>query len=255
MNIRHNEIISLARAKGKVTVEELSNHFSVTVQTARRDLAELSEQGLLRRVHGGAVFVEGVTNIGYQERRNLNSPSKEAIAIRCAQDIPDNSSVFINIGTTTEAVAEQLARHSKLLIVTNNINIGTYLAQNSESEVILTGGSIRRADGGLVGLIAENITRNFKFDFAIIGCSGIDNDGDMLDYDLREVSVSRTIISQARRTFVVADASKFNITPPVKIASLKEVSRLYTDADVPAEFIHELSLSDTEVVKVSPNHA
>ncbi|MFT6076486.1 MAG: DeoR family glycerol-3-phosphate regulon repressor, partial [Yoonia sp.] len=99
-NFRQREILELARKDGKVTVDGLAELYDVTVQTIRRDLSDLSETGRLERVHGGAVVPSGVINIQYEERRRLNEDGKKAIAVRCAQDIPDDASVFMNIGTT-----------------------------------------------------------------------------------------------------------------------------------------------------------
>ena len=99
------EILDLARAEGRVTVDDLAHRFGVTAQTIRRDLAELDEAGKLERVHGGAILRSGTVNIGYQERAALNAEEKRAIARACAAEIPEGASVFLAIGTTTEAVA------------------------------------------------------------------------------------------------------------------------------------------------------
>ena len=104
-NFRHSEILTLARETGKVTVEELASRFKVTAQTIRRDLTELCDIGQLTRVHGGAMVPSGVIALGYEDRRSLASAEKDAIARLVAQQIPDGVSIFMNIGTTTEAVA------------------------------------------------------------------------------------------------------------------------------------------------------
>ena len=100
--IRYPEILEIARRDGKVTVEHLSEHFGVTLQTIRRDLADLAEAGRLERVHGGAVLPSGTVNIGYEERRRLNARGKIAMARACAAHIPEDCAVFLNIGTSTE---------------------------------------------------------------------------------------------------------------------------------------------------------
>ncbi len=181
---RHPEILEIARREGKVTVEGLAQRFGVTVQTIRRDLTDLAEAGRLERVHGGAVLPSGTMNIGYEERRNLNPAAKRAIAQACAAEIPNNISIFLNIGTSTEAVAEELMHHENLMVVTNNMNVANILAGNRDCEIIVTGGQLRRADGGLVGNLASETIRQFKFDLAVIGCSALDRDGDLLDFDI-----------------------------------------------------------------------
>lgn len=226
---RQPEILEIARKDGKVTVEGLAERFGVTVQTIRRDLTELADAGRLERVHGGAILPSGVANIGYEDRRILNAEAKAAIAARCARQIPDNASLFVNIGTSTEAVARELLHHQNLLVVTNNMNVANILVANPTCEIIVAGGLLRRADGGLVGALTTRTIEQFKFDFAVIGCSSLDEEGDLLDFDIQEVGVSQTIIRQARRTFLVADRSKFQRSAPARIASLREIDTVFTD--------------------------
>lgn len=232
-SIRQNEILDLARAEGKVLVEELAGRFGVTLQTIRRDLTELADAGRLERVHGGAVPKAGVANIGYQERRNMNAAAKAAIARACAAIIPDNSSLFLNIGTTTEAVARELLAHRNLTVVTNNLNVANILAESESCDVIVAGGVLRRSDGGLVGDLTKEAIETFKVDFAVIGTSALDEDGDLLDFDSQEVRVSRAIIGRARRTYLVADHSKLSRAAPVRIASLAEIDTIFTDLPLP----------------------
>lgn len=229
LNARQLEILDQARVTGQVMVDDLAEAFNVSVQTIRKDLSELSEAGKLDRVHGGALFPSGVANIGYLERAALNAQAKARIAKSIAAAIPDGSSLFLNIGTSTEAVARALLRHKDLMVVTNNINVANILVENPDCEIMVTGGSLRRADGGLVGSLALRIIEQFKFDFAVVGCSAVDSDGDLLDFDLQEVGVSQAIIKQARKVFLAADHSKFQRSAPVRIGSLSAVDRLFTD--------------------------
>lgn len=253
-NFRHAEIIDIARTTGKVTVEGLAEHFRVTLQTIRRDLSDLSDAGQLERVHGGAILPSGNTNIGYNQRRLLNEDSKTAIAALCASHVPENASLFLNLGTTTEAVARALVDHRNLTVVTNNMNAATTLVENETCEIMVTGGLLRRSDAGLVGDLSTQIVEQFKVDVAIIGTSALDLDGDLLDFDLREVRVSRSIIQNARRTFLVADHSKLARTAPVRIASLKELDAVFTD-HFPASLLEKCHDWETEVYQTAPNAA
>lgn len=231
-SFRQPEILQIARIEGKVTVERLADHFGVTLQTIRRDLTELADGGQLERVHGGAILPSGVANIGYEDRRRLNEDAKFRIAQECARAIPDNASLLLNIGTSTEAVARALLQHRDLLVVTNNINVANTLVSNRSCEIIVAGGSLRRSDGGLVGNLTMRTIEQFKFDYAVIGCSALDEDGDILDFDIQEVGVSQTIIRQARQTYLVSDHSKFLRSAPVRIASLADVDTFFTDLPI-----------------------
>lgn len=229
LGFRQAEILEIAERDGKVTVDGLADHFKVTLQTIRRDLTELDQSGLLNRVHGGAMPASGTHNFAYEDRRALQTGAKDRIARDCAQAIPNDCSVFLNIGTSTEAVAEHLRRHENLLVVTNNLNIANILSKSPGIEIVVTGGTLRRTDGGLIGRQAVDTTNTFKLDYAVIGCSALDLDGDVLDFDVQEVGVSQAIVARSRTTFLVADTSKFDRTAPARICSLQDVDGFFTD--------------------------
>lgn len=232
---RHLAILDLARTEGRVEVDDLAQRFGVTLQTIRRDLTDLAEAGLLDRVHGGAIARTGVVNIGYDQRRRMNEGAKQAIARACAAAIPENCSLILNLGTTTEAVARELLAHRNITVITNNMNVASILLANPGCEVMLAGGALRRSDGGIVGDLTNDFFAQFKADFAVIGCSALDGDGDILDFDLAEVRVSRTILARSRQAFLVADHTKFARSAPGLIGSLSQISRFFTDAPLAPE--------------------
>jgi DeoR family glycerol-3-phosphate regulon repressor len=107
---------------------------------------------------------------------------------------------------------------------------------------------LRRADGGLVGNLASETIRQFKFDLAVIGCSALDREGDLLDFDIQEVSVSQAILRQSRRTFLVADQSKLSRSAPARIASLADIDTFFTDRPLPADLAAACEGWRTEIV-------
>lgn len=226
---RQAQIVKLARARGRVLVEELAAHFAVSPQTIRKDLKELCDCRLLTRTHGGALFPTGIANLEYEERRTMAAEEKKAIGMAAARLIPDRASLFINIGTTTEAVADALLDHNGLMVITNNINVASRLRVYPSFDVIIAGGAVRASDGGIVGEAAVDFIEQFKVDFAVIGVSAIDADGSLLDFDFREVKVAQAILHNARRAILVADSSKFARTAPVRIAHLSMVDIFITD--------------------------
>ncbi len=250
--LRKPEIINIARREGKVTVENLVAYFGVTPQTIRRDLTELSESGQLERVHGGAILPSNTVNIGYAERRELNQASKVDIARDCVKHISNDCSVFLNIGTTTEAIAAELFNHSGLLVVTNNLNIAVILSSHPEIEVVVAGGNLRNSDGGMVGDLTRQAVSQFRFDYAVIGCSALHEDGDILDFDMREVGVSQTIISRSDKVFLAADASKFDRKVPARIASLTDVDMIFTDQPLPPRCAELCTAAGTGISIAAP---
>ncbi len=222
-------IIDLARLQGRVGVEALADDFGVTPQTIRRDLNDLCQRGLLSRVHGGAVLAHSISNFGYQARRVLAAEGKRWIGDQAASLIPDDCSLFVNIGTTTEQVARALQGHKDLVVISNNVNVINILSDSPGTEVIVAGGLVRKSDGGIIGEAAVDFIRQFKVDFAVIGASAIDEDGALLDYDFREVKVAQAILQNARRAILVADGMKWERTAPVRIAQLAEMDAFVTD--------------------------
>ena len=249
---RQTEILHRARQQGRVEVEALAAAFDVTTQTIRRDLNELSQSGLLARVHGGAVVTTRVANVAYAERRIVSAPEKQAIGVRTAEMIPDGCSVILNIGTTTEEVARALVDKHDLVVITNNLNVVGILSGSPGKDIILTGGMVRQSDGAIVGDEAVEFIRKFKADIAVIGASALDEDGAIMDYDLREVAVARAIVENARRTILVCDRLKFERTAPVRICSVADIHAFVTDAPPPRAFVEACERAGVAIVVASP---
>ena len=234
---RQQQIVALARQLGTVQVEDLALRFDVTPQTIRKDLNELCDNRMLTRTHGGAMLTSGVENVAYEARRHLAAIEKVIIGKRAAELIPDNCSLFINIGTTTEEVARALTGHQGLMVITNNIHVATILMACPKIEVIVAGGALRRSDGGIVGESATDFIAQFKVDHAVIGASAIDDDGALLDFDYREVRVAKAILGNARHVMLVADSMKFTRSAPVRIGHLSDIDVFVTDRPPPEPII------------------
>lgn len=255
LSLRQTEILEIARSEGKVSVEDLAQRFDVALQTIRRDLADLAGTGLLDRVHGGAVPRTGVSNFGYEERRGMNEVAKAAIGRACAALIPENCSIILNLGTTTEAVARELLLHRNITVVTNNMNVANILLANPGCDIMVTGGALRRSDGGLVGDLTSEFFGQFKVDYAVVGVSAIDLDGDLMDFDLAEVRVSRAILKQSRRVCLVCDHSKLGRSAPALLGSLSQISTWFTDRPLPAPLARRCEDWGTEVRVCGPEAA
>jgi DeoR family glycerol-3-phosphate regulon repressor len=175
------------------------------------------------------LIASSVQNLAYQARRLIAEAEKRAIGKAAAALVPSNSSLFLNIGTTTEEVARALMHHMGLLLITNNLHVATMLYPLEEIDIVVAGGSVRRSDGGVVGPLAVELIKNFKVDYAIIGVSAIDSDGALLDFDLSEIQVAQTIIANARTVVLVADSSKFDRAASARVGHLRDVDIFVTD--------------------------
>ncbi|MBC17987.1 MAG: DeoR family transcriptional regulator [Desulfovibrio sp.] len=244
---RHAQIIDLVREQGFVAIGTLADHFNVTPQTIRRDINILSDQGLLQRHHGGAGPIYSTENVDYTDRKVLCYREKQTIARLVAKHIPSRSSLFINMGTTNEEVAKALIHHKRLRVITNNLNVAKTLSGNSDIEVIVTGGVVRPKDCGIVGEAAIDFIRQFKVDYGIIGISGVDKDGTLLDFDYREVTAARSIIDNSRKVFLVTDSTKFGRNAMVRLGSIQEVDAMFTDKLPPAELVKMMKHNEVEL--------
>jgi len=246
-NPRQEKVLELVQRRGYVGVEALAQRFGVTPQTVRRDINQLSEMGLIERHHGGAGVTSSVQNVAYSTRQVLCLEEKRRIAIMLAQHIPDHASLFINIGTTTEEAAKALLDRNGLRIITNNLNVASIMCSNPGFEVIVAGGVVRSRDKGIIGEPTIDLISQFKVDVGIIGISGIDSDGVLLDFDYREVRVAQAIIENSRRVFLVADHTKFGRNAMVRLGQIDQVSALFTDRAPPKPIRSLLEKNGVEI--------
>lgn len=229
--LRQHKIYDLVKQKGYLTIDELVAHFSVTPQTIRRDLNQMADNGLIERHHGGAGVASSVENTEYQTRKIQYLNEKKRIAETVARHIPDHSSLFINIGTTTETIAQALLGHQGLKVVTNNLHVASILSSRPDFTVIIAGGQVRNRDGGIVGEATRDFVHQFKLDYGIIGISGIDDDGTLLDFDYQEVRIAQAIMENSRYVYLAADHSKFGRNAMVRLGNLSQCSALFTDQE------------------------
>lgn len=252
---RQQQILQRVQQQGFVSIDDLVASFNVTPQTVRRDINALCDLGVLRRFHGGAGLPSSVENMAYPARQILNLEEKQRIAQLVAQHISDKSSLFINLGTTTEEVAKALADHTGLRVITNNLNVATLLSDKPGFEVIITGGLVRHRDRGVVGEATVDFIKQFKVDFGVIGISGIDLDGTLLDFDYREVRVSQAIIANSRKVLLVADHSKFSRSAMVRLGHISEVNMLFTDDSPPESMDAVLAAAEVQVLIANAGNA
>ncbi|KQM31764.1 DeoR/GlpR family DNA-binding transcription regulator [Sphingomonas sp. Leaf10] len=245
---RHAAILDAARRTGSVSVDELAEQLAVTPQTIRKDLNILARQSMLTRTHGGAVVISGTDNLAYPERRAVAAPTKAAIGAAAAALVPNGASLFINIGTTTEAIARSLVDHRDLMVITNNLNVVDILGGRPGIEVIAAGGRVRASVRAVVGALAIDFIRGFRVDMALIGASALDPDGTFLNFDVDEVRVSQTIIRHARRVLLAIDATKVGRAAPVRVGDMADVDYLVTDAD-DAALVTACADAGTEMIR------
>lgn len=244
---RQRDIMQRVKQQGFVTIVALARDFDMTPQTIRRDINQLCAGGLLRRHHGGAGLPSSVENVAYRARRVIQQEAKQRIARCMAAQIPDQASLFMTLGTTTEEVAKALLAHDGLRVITNNLNVATILSDNASFEIIIAGGVVRSRDRGITGEATIDFMRQFRVDYGVIGISGIDTDGALLDFDYQEVRVVQAIMGHSRQVWLAADRSKFGRSAMVELGHLRQLDAIFTDAEPPEQWRQLLADSDTHL--------
>lgn len=244
---RQAHLLSYLEQNHYVSIEEITRLYSVTTQTARRDIMALEEQGKVRRLHGGATISAPVEPSVLRQRRVDNAAAKERIGRLTADLIPDGSAVFIDTGTTCEAVARALVGRRDLRVVTYSLRVATTLSESTDFAVAVPGGFVRQVDGGVFREETADYIRRFKFDVAVISVSGIDHEGDIGDDDHAEVAAVSAAMGQAERTILAVDSSKFGRRALVRLGTLCDIHTLVTETLPEEPLLGRLRASDVRI--------
>ncbi len=230
LSTRQKEIYGyLQQFQGVLSSSLLSEKFQVSVQTIRKDMNELSDRGIVKRVHGGICLPSANDNVSFSNRDVQNISAKRSIAKKVVENLQEGTSVFLGIGTTPKQVAQALLDHPGLTVVTNNINAALTLSRNPNISIHLAGGAVRSSDEDTVGESATQFYRQFNIKIGIFGVGGLGSQGQLLDFTPEESSLTRAIIEQSEQCWLVADKSKLGRYAPVVSGKLSEVSRLFVD--------------------------
>lgn len=237
--IRQQMLLQWIENSHYVSLEEISERFHVTTQTARRDIADLEHQGKVRRLHGGVSQLAPLDPITHRQRRHDRTDEKARIAEAVVALIPDNSTVFLDTGTTCEAIANALINRERLHVVTYSLRSAAIISEKTDFTLAVPGGFVRPIDGGMFQEDTPEFIRRFKFDYAIISVSGVDNDGDLCDDDHTEVAVVSAALRQAAHKLLAVDSSKFGKRAMVKLGSVHDITAVITN-EMPAAILSNI---------------
>ncbi|MFD4231152.1 DeoR/GlpR family DNA-binding transcription regulator [Streptomyces sp. NPDC058545] len=245
-------ILDEVRRRGGVRVNELTRKLSVSDMTVRRDLDALARQGVIEKVHGGAVpVVEASTHEpGFEAKSTLELTAKEDIARVAATMAVPGSAIALSGGTTTYALAQHLLDVPELTVVTNSVRVADvfHTAQRSAATggpragaatVVLTGG-VRTPSDSLVGPVADQAIGSLHFDVLFLGVHGISVEAGLSTPNLAEAETNRRFVHSARRVVVVADHTKWGTVGLSSFATLEQVDTLVTDSGLSAQAREEI---------------
>lgn len=244
-------ILDLLAEKGTVALSDLSTVLAISPATARRDLADLADQRLIIRTHGGARLIDSRSELPVNLRDTRFQEAKRTIAGAVAQIIPrQRYAVALSGGSTAASVARALSAHNELTIVTNSLTIAQLVTTYPNLKVIMTGGILRAESLELVGVLAENTFNAINLGTAILGTDGITAAGGVTTHDETEARTNHAMVTHAQRVIVVADGSKIGRLALAQVATIEQVDMLVTDATADPLALAELRAAGVEVLVV-----
>ena len=253
---RRSQIVEMLKHERTLKVNSLVSEFNVSIETIRRDLEYLEENGFLKRVYGGAVRQGAFSDEpSYNTREVENLEAKKAIAIEAAKLIENGDTVFFDIGTTCLEVAKLLSDKKDLIILTISLMIAKELTDFPGCRVFVLGGELRQGELSVSGFLTQDNLNLFYADKAIIGAGGITIESGITDYHPEEASIRRLMIGRSKYSIVVCDSSKFGVTAMNSICPLDAIGVLVTDNMISKEMKRNLkkALIPMIVAPVSPD--
>ncbi|MEM9973542.1 MAG: DeoR/GlpR family DNA-binding transcription regulator [Pseudomonadota bacterium] len=227
---RQTNILETVEQSGFATIEALAERFSVSAQTVRRDIIALADAGRLQRFHGGAGPVEQAeaARLDYSAKRNIARPEKQAVGRRAAKLVPDGATLYLDVGTTIEACAVELAKRPGFTVFTNSMPAAMKF-DPAYHQIHLLGGRMAGRDGSLVGTEVVDRLRNVSLDYALVACSAIDNEERVMDFDLDKIAIKQTALQSAHRSLLLATRSKFNRTALAVVAPVEDFHQIISE--------------------------
>ena len=261
---RHRYITEILSQRGRILVQEVAQLCRISLETARRDLALLEKRGVLLRSHGGAVFMEHSTaektyvpsqieqGESFRDRSNQSPDSKTRIAKRALQFINTGDCLLLDSSSSSWFLARQLP-DIQLVVLTNSVHIIQTLAVKANVRVIGLGGEYSAKYEDFVGVLAEQMLKEFVINKLFFSCHGICHEGGIRESNEHHARLKQQMLLSSEHKILLADSSKFGRRSFARICHYREIDTLITDHLEDEEFRQELAWSNVNVIEVSPS--
>lgn len=249
--VREEVILHELRAAGRVSVRELSDRLGVSEVTIRKDLDALEERALLRRVRGGAVIPAGGEEGAFADRMRVDAAVKRALAQEVATRVEDGDAIAIDSSTTSYYLAQELVQRQDLIVVTFGLRAAILLLEQSNATVVLPGGVVRRASGGMVGSFGNVLEGRGRLSKGFFGTATVSTAHGMLELSSEEAATKRALVASCDEVHVSFASSKVGKFGIHSYAAPSSVTRLYTDELADDEFVREWDEVGVPVTRVA----
>lgn len=250
---RQARIVEIIRKKERVTVEELASGLDISRETIRRDLSDLAKSGKIQKVHGGATLPHVFGENSFQHRMAYNAEAKSRIARKAASKLSTGETVFIDTGSTSLYLAEELSEVSGLTVVTNSTEIARIIsAAGSANRTFLLGGEFNPSNRQTVGTMVTSQIRLFRAHHVLLTIGALDARSGVMDFDIEEAQIARTMIEQSAYVTILADCSKFKELASFEVCPLNQIHQLICDELPPEDLADALKQAGVEIVIAAP---
>ena len=245
---RRQSLFEILRKQPGLRVPELAKALDVSEGTVRNDLNALEQQGVLMRVHGGAVLNQQsqFQNDSFIRRYQQNAAAKLAIAREAAVLVNDGDSILLDASNTVYYLAKSLVERRHLRVMTNGFEVARELAQNSTNTVILLGGVVNNESSSVTGLLSEKIIEELHIQKAFLSCSGFSLERGMTEVLLAEAQIKRKAMESSQQLFALVDSSKFGKEDLTSFARPEKINCLFTDQSLSLEWAERLKQAGIE---------
>ena len=240
---RRQQLLDVLRRRPGLSVPELAGELDVSEGTIRNDLNALEIQGLLTRVHGGAILHQQIEfrNSSFARRMQQNAAAKIAIAREAATLVENDASILIDASSTAFYFAKALDKHQRLRVITNGFDTARELAKNTTNTVILIGGIVDNEASSVTGLLSEHIIEELHIQKAFLSCSGFTLERGMTEVHLAEAQLKRKVIDSSEELYALIDSTKFGVVDLTSFARPERISRLFTDQNLSSVWSQQLT--------------
>jgi len=247
---RKQKIIEILQENNSVKILNLSKDLKVTRETIRKDLYDLEKEGLIKKIHGGAILDSSNHETDYERRKLNQEDAKKGIAKEAIQHIEDGDIIYLDYGSTTFFLAKELCKSNKnITVVTNTIPIVNLLLHKETINLVILGGMVRKNEDSLFGPFASNNIKTIYVDMGFFGCGGIDSLSGITNHHIGETEISKEMLSHCKNKIILADNSKFGIMAFNQTVEFSDVDIIITDKEIEDEDIQsEISKYNVEVV-------
>ena len=246
---RRDDICRLLKEKNILSISELSSILNIPKITIRRDLDYLAKEKRIKKTHGGAIIERAKDyEPPYMIRSLEMTEQKKAIGKLAASLIPENSLIFIDVGTTLLELAKNLPADKNISVITNWIPITEELGKKMFSNLFLLGGKVNCREMSIIGNYPLQFLDNFNIEICFIGLGGISIDHGLTDYTVEEIEIKKQMIQRSKVKIVLADHTKFNRLAPIKICDLSDIDTIITSEGLEEEIKQKYEDSGIKII-------